>query len=98
MQVPAAPTPKKPGRARLWRSIGIVSLIFLATLVVAVRYVIARAEPILRARIIETLANRFKSKVELASFHVSLVNGIEVSGSGLKVFGTTDPNPYEAGV
>jgi AsmA-like C-terminal region len=98
MQVPAAPTPKKPGRALLWRSIGIVSLIFLATLVVAVRYVIARAEPILRARIIETLANRFKSKVELASFHVSLVNGIEVSGSGLKVFGTTDPNPYEAGV
>ena len=47
---------------------------------------------------IETLSNRFHSKVELASFHVSVVNGIEVSGAGLKIFGATDPNPYEPGV
>jgi hypothetical protein len=60
--------------------------------------VIARAEPIMRARIIETLSNRFKSKVELTSFHVSVVNGIEVSGGGLKIFGATDPNPYESGI
>ena len=60
--------------------------------------VIARAEPILRTRVIETLSNRFNGKVELASLHVSVVNGIEVSGDGLKVFGTTDPNPYEPGV
>jgi len=65
---------------------------------VAVKLIIARAEPILRTRVIETLSNRFHSKVELASFHVSLVNGIEVSGDGLKIFGTTDPNPYEPGV
>jgi hypothetical protein len=44
------------------------------------------------------LSNRFDSKVELGSLHVSIADGIEVSGSGLKIFGTTDPNPYEPGV
>jgi len=60
--------------------------------------VIARAEPILRARVVETLSNRFKGKVELASLNVSVVKGLEVSGSGLKIFGATDPNPYAPGV
>jgi hypothetical protein len=81
-----------------WKWIGIAALIFLAAVVVVARLVIARAEPILRTRVIDTLSNRFQSKVELASFHVSLVNGIQVSGDGLKIFGATDPNPYEPGV
>lgn len=59
---------------------------------------IAHAEPILRARVIQTLSNRFKSKVELAGFQVSLLHGIEVSGSGLEVYGSTDPNAHEAGI
>jgi AsmA-like C-terminal region len=87
----------RPGRA-LWKWLGFAILIFLIGAVILVRVVISRAEPILRTRIITTLSNRFKSKVELASFHVSVVNGIEVSGGGLKIFGATDPNPYEAGV
>jgi hypothetical protein len=88
----------KPVRRRLWKWIGIIALILLVGAVVTVRLVMARAEPILRARVIQTLSNRFKSKVELASFHVSLVSGIEVSGGGLKIFGTSDPNPYEPGI
>ena len=60
--------------------------------------VIAHAEPILRTRVTQTLSNRFDSKVELASFDVSVANGIEVSGADLKVFGVTDPNSYEPGV
>jgi hypothetical protein len=63
-----------------------------------VRLVMARAEPILRSRVIQTLSNRFHGKVELASFHVSVAHGIEVSGDGLKIFGASDPNPYEPGV
>src|SRR5208282_2632274 len=55
-------------------------------------------QPILRARVIETLSNRFKSKVELATLNVSVIKGLEVSGSGLKIYGPTDPNPYAAGV
>jgi hypothetical protein len=74
---------------------------FLALLIVAgisIRIVIARAQPILRARVIETLATRFKSRVELADLHVWIANGIHVDGKGLKIFGATDPNPWQAGV
>jgi hypothetical protein len=63
-----------------------------------VRFVITRAEPILRTRVIETLSTRFKGRVELAGIHVSIINGLEVSGEGLEVYGATDPNPYEPGV
>jgi small-conductance mechanosensitive channel len=73
------------------------ALIFFVSVAVALRFVKEHAEPILRTRVIGTLSNRFNSKVELASFHVSVVNGIEVSGKGLKIFGATDPNPYEPG-
>jgi hypothetical protein len=98
VQVSPEGTRKKKGTALPWKWIGIVALIFLTGAIVAVRLVIARAEPILRTRVIDTLSNRFHGKVELGSFHVSLVNGIEVSGDGLKIFGATDPNPYEPGV
>ncbi|MGA9306842.1 MAG: AsmA-like C-terminal region-containing protein [Candidatus Sulfotelmatobacter sp.] len=81
-----------------WKWIGIVALVLLVGAAVAARMVIVRAEPILRTRVIETLSNRFDGKVELADLHVSVVDGIEVSGGGLKIFGATDPNPYEPGV
>jgi len=98
VQVSAKQTHMTSPRPALWKWIGVVALVLLVGAVVAVQMVIARAEPILRTRVIETLSNRFKSKVELAGLHVSVVNGIEVSGNGLKIFGTTDPNPYEPGV
>lgn len=90
------PTAKKIGR--VWKMMGIVALVFLIGAVIATRFVIDRAEPIVRARVIQTLSIRFHSKVELASFSVSLSNGIQVSGSGLKIFGATDPNPHEPGM
>jgi hypothetical protein len=98
VQLSAKQTPMKASRALTWRWIGIVALVLLIGVSVAARMVITRAEPILRARVIETLSNRFNGKVELASLHVSVVSGIEVSGDGLKIFGTKDPNPYEPGV
>ncbi len=98
VQVSPRRTLENPGRSLPWKWIGLVAVIFLASAAVAVRLVVARAEPILRSRVIGTLSNRFHSKVELGSFHVSVANGIEVSGDGLKVFGATDPNPYEPGV
>ena len=57
-----------------------------------------RAQPILRARVIETLSTRFKSRVELGELHVWIANGVHVEGGGLKIYGATDPNPWEAGV
>ena len=53
---------------------GIVALILLITGAIAARLVIDRAEPILRTRVIETLSNRFDGKVELASFHITVMN------------------------
>lgn len=75
-----------------------VAIIFLAVAVVVVQLVINRAQPILQTRVIETLSNHFNSKVELANFQVSVIKGIEVTGNGLKIYGKTDPNPYEPGV
>jgi hypothetical protein len=99
MQVRIVNAEKKPGRRRWWKWLGIFVLLWLACMAVAARYVIIRAEPILRARVIETLSNRFKSKVELASFHVAVAKGgIEVNGAGLKIFGVHDANPYAPGV
>lgn len=98
LQASARQAQVKATRAAPWKWMGIVALVLLVGTGVAVRLVIARAQPILRNRVIETLSNRFHSKVELADLHVSLVNGIGVSGNGLKIFGTTDPNPYEPGI
>ncbi len=95
MQVSTEQTAGKRGG---WALLGIILCLFLVAGVVVVRMVIDRAEPILRARVIQTLSNRFQSQVELESLGVSVVRGLEVSGSGLKIYGASDPNPYQAGV
>ena len=85
-------------RSRRWRwIIGIVAALF-ATIAICVRIAILRAEPILRTRVIETLSTRFKSRVDLAELHVWIANGIHVGGKGLKIYGATDPNPWQDGV
>ncbi len=93
-----SPTREPKQGARLWRWVALVGVILLVGAGVAARFVIDRAQPIIRARVISTLSNRFDAKVELASFQVSVVHGIQVSGNGLKIFGKTDPNPYEPGI
>jgi hypothetical protein len=60
--------------------------------------VIKHTEPILRKRIVQTLSTRFKSKVELDAFQVSMYPGIRVQGSGLRIFGDSDPNSHEPGI
>ena len=91
------PRPREAS-AHLWRWIVGLVLLVVAAFVAAGSVLISRAEPLLRARVIETLSTRFKSKVELDSFHVSLLKGFQVSGEGLRIFGDTDPNNHEPGV
>jgi hypothetical protein len=79
-----------------WHWIGGIALLFLVV-ASAVAIMISRAEPILRARVIETLSARFKSRVELDAFHVSLFKGLQVSGEGLRIFGAADPNHHAPG-
>jgi hypothetical protein len=89
-----------PGRrkSRRWKWIAGIALALMILAVAVVRIVVIRAQPILRNRVIETLSTRFKSRVELADLHVWVANGVHVDGKGLKVYGLTDPNPWEAGV
>jgi hypothetical protein len=89
--------PNRP-RRRWWRWILLILLMVAIGGFFGVRYVVSHAAPILRARVIETLSARFKSKVDLAEIDVSLADGLAVHGSSLQIFGQTDPNPYEPGV
>ncbi len=82
----------------IWRWIFAFVVASLVALVVCAWLAIKRAEPILRARVIETLSTRFKSRVELAEFHVWIDAGLHAEGKGLKIFGPTDPNPSFPGV
>jgi hypothetical protein len=93
-----SPNRERQHGSRLWKWIALIVVIFLVGAGVTARLVIDRAQPIIRARVITTLSNRFDGKVELENFQVSVIHGIQVSGNGLKVFGKTDPNPYEPGV
>lgn len=54
------------------------------------RIVIHRAEPILKGRVVQTLEERFQSKVELDAFDVSVANGIEATGKGLRIYAPAD--------
>jgi hypothetical protein len=87
----------KARRSRIGWIVGI-ALASLLVIAIGAGIVVARAEPILRARVIETLSTRFQSKVELDTFHVSVISGFQVSGQGLRIFGDTDPNNHELGV
>jgi hypothetical protein len=80
-----------------WHWMGGIALLSIVV-ITAVGIFISNVEPILRARVVETLSARFKSKVELDAFDVSLVKGLQVSGHGLRIFGDTDPNNHEPGV
>lgn len=90
------PLPTNP-RAGRWRWIVGIAVVSAAVSAITLGLVISRAEPILRARVTETLSTRFKSKVELDAFRVSLVQGLQVSGEGLRIFGEVDPNNHEPG-
>jgi hypothetical protein len=92
------PPPIQQERRSRWRWIVAIVLVSAAILVVVATILVSHAEPILRARVIETLSTRFKSKVELDGFHVSLLRGLQVSGEGLRLFGEFDPNNHEPGI
>lgn len=62
-----------------------------------VRLIIHRAEPILRARVLETLQTRFHSRIDLDTLDVSVINGLQISGGGLSIYSPSDPNPYAPG-
>jgi hypothetical protein len=76
----------KDGRHRLWRWVLVIVSLSALTLALVFIIMLDRAAPILRGRIIETLGARFESKVELDSVNVSALNGLSVSGRGLRIY------------
>jgi hypothetical protein len=70
---------------RIWRW-GIPALALVAIAVSVVQIVLARAGPILKGRVVETLRARFDSDVQLDSLQVSIARGLEVTGTGLRIF------------
>jgi len=71
-------------RVFMWIAVVLFLLAAAGFTVIAIYF--RRAEPILRARVIETLSTRFDSRVELATFDVSVLQGFEVNGGGLKLY------------
>jgi hypothetical protein len=89
---------EKRKRWRFTRWLLALIVVLIAVMGVLISLVIRHAEPILRARVIQTLSSRFRSRVELDGFHVSVMHGLQVSGEGLRIFGETDPNSYVPGI
>jgi len=80
-------------RRRRWLAwVGGGLLAALAGLAAMVAVLAHRAEPFLRARIVEGLEERFHARVELDNFHLSLGNGLEgqwgvwAEGKGLRIW------------
>ena len=77
-------------RRSFWGWIAIAALLAVIVLAVIGEILMHRAEPILKGRVVETLSTKFKSKVEMDDFHVSVLHGLEVSGDGLRIFPPDD--------
>ena len=73
-------------RRGVWGWIFVSLLVAIVVAAAVGEVMMRRAAPILKGRVIETLRTRFNSRVELDGFNVSLLKGLEVSGSGLRIF------------
>src|SRR5215470_17288883 len=93
------PTPKTPKRgSNKWRWIVGILLVLAIICVSGLWYASSHVAPILRARVVDTLSDRFKGKVELAGLDVSAFSGLAVHGTGLTIYGMNDPNPSAPGL
>jgi AsmA-like C-terminal region len=77
-----------------WKRVlmGISAIVFLlfVTLAVVAAILLHRAEPYVRARIVNTLQERFHARVELDGFHMSLAHGLQAEGHGLRIWPPAD--------
>ena len=71
---------------KIWVGLGIVLLAIAATVFITLQVVVHRATPILKERVVRTLSQHLDSRVELDQLQVSVLHGLNVSGSGLRVY------------
>ncbi|HEY2000962.1 MAG TPA: hypothetical protein VGG80_01525 [Acidobacteriaceae bacterium] len=77
-------------KRRIWKWLGISLLLSVIVLTIVAEIMLRHAGPILKGRVVETLSTRFNSKVELDTLDVSLFHGLQVSGSGLRIYPPDD--------
>jgi hypothetical protein len=77
---------KVPRRRRILRWTAGIVLLCAAVAAGSAFYLWHHAEPLLRARIVAELQERFHARVELDGFHLSLKDGISVEGRGLRIW------------
>ena len=53
---------------------------------IAAQIAFDRAEPVLRARVLNTLSTRYDSRIELDNFNVSVLRGFLAEGDGLRLY------------
>ena len=90
------PPRRKPRwwRRRWFKVVVVVAIVCVGTLVFVAEYVIRHAEPILRARVVETLSAHFHAPVQLDSLNISLIKAVELAATGIEVEGRGLRIPY----
>ncbi|HET8638549.1 MAG TPA: hypothetical protein VFL96_17005 [Acidobacteriaceae bacterium] len=78
--------PRRPRWVHIIAWVGIFAALFFTGLFITFAIYFHHAEPILKQRVIRTLSTRYDSRVELATFNVSVLEGFEVTGTGLKLY------------
>lgn len=82
-------TPKRARtrqKHRWLKWLGGVLFAVIVTLTCIVLVLARRAQPLLRARIVQELEDHFHARVELDSFHLTLRNGLWADGKGLRIW------------
>jgi hypothetical protein len=77
---------RRPLVRNVWFWLGIGAAAAAITVLIALQVTLRRVDPILKERLIRTLSEHLDSRVELDQFRVSILDGINVSGSGLRIF------------
>lgn len=87
--------PRRRWWRRTWfRVLVVVVVVWMAAVIVVTEYVIHHAEPMLRARVVDTLSARFHAPVQLDELHISLIKGVQLAATGVKVEGSGLRIPY----
>lgn len=77
---------RRPRWVRITAWVGFIVFLLFAAAFITFAIYFHRAQPILKNRVVETLSTRYDSRVELATFSVSVWRGFEVTGTGLKLY------------
>src|SRR6185312_13855679 len=83
---------RRPRWVRITAWVGFAVFLLFAAAFITFAIYFHRAQPILKQRVVETLSTRYDSRVELATFSVSVWRGFAVTGTGLKLY----PNHLDA--